>query len=85
MRAKSLHSCPPLPKPMDCGPQAPLSREFFKQEYWSGLPFPPPKDLPDSRIGPAFPVSPALAGRFFTTEPPGKLNKAVALGNHWHL
>ena len=44
--------------------QAPLSMEFFKQEYWSGLPFPPPGDLPDQRIELA---SPALAGRFFTT------------------
>ena len=40
-----------------------------KQEYWSGLPFPPPGDLPDSGIKPA---SPALAGEFFTTEPPGE-------------
>ena len=42
---------------------------FSKQEYWSGLPFLSPGDLPDPRI--KF-VSPALAGRFFTTEPPGK-------------
>ena len=49
--------------------QAPLSMGFSRQEYWSGLPFPPPGDLPDPRIDP---VSPALAGRFFTTEPPGK-------------
>ena len=41
--------------------------EFSRQEYWSGLPFPPPGDLPDPRIEP---TSPALAGRFFTTEPP---------------
>ena len=50
--------------------QAPLSMGFPKQEYWSELPFPSPVDLPDSRIEPA---SPALAGRFFTTEPPRKL------------
>ena len=49
--------------------QAPLSMEFSRQEYWSGLPFPPPVDLPDPGIEP---VSPALAGGFFTTEPPGK-------------
>ena len=48
--------------------QAPLSKGFSKQEYWSGMPFPPPGDLPDPGIKPAFPVSPALAGRFFTTE-----------------
>ena len=49
--------------------QAPLSMEFFSQEYWSGLPFPTPGDLPDPGIKPG---SPALAGGFFTTEPPGK-------------
>ena len=43
-----------------------------RQEHWSGLPFPPPGDLPDPGIKPSFPVSPALAGRFFTTAPPGK-------------
>ena len=42
------------------------------QEYWSGSPFPSPGDLPDFGIEPASPVSPALAGGFFTTEPPGK-------------
>ena len=47
--------------------QAPLSMEFSKQEYWSGLPFPSPGDLPDSGIER---LSPALAGGFFTTEPP---------------
>ena len=45
---------------------------FTRQEYWSGLPFPPSRDIPDPEIEPAPPVSPALAGRFFTTEPPGK-------------
>ena len=49
--------------------QAPLSMSFSRQEYCSGLPFPPPRDLPDPGIEPA---SPALAGGFFTTEPPGK-------------
>ena len=51
------------------GPQAPLSMRFSSQEYWSGLPFPPPGDLPNPGMVPVFP---ALAGRFFTTEPPGK-------------
>ena len=46
--------------------QAPLSMGFSRQEYWSGLPFPPPGDLVDPGIEPASPVSPALAGRFFT-------------------
>ena len=52
--------------------QAPLSMEFFRQEYWSGLPFPPQGDLPDPGIQPTSPGSPALAGGFFTTAPPGK-------------
>ena len=52
--------------------QAPLSVEFSRQEYWSGLPFPPLEDLPDPGIKPTSPVPPALAGGFFTTEPPGK-------------
>ena len=51
--------------------QAPLSIGFSRQKYWSRLPFPPPGDLPDPGIEPASLVSPALAGRFFTTEPPG--------------
>ena len=52
--------------------QTPLSLGFPRQEYWSGLPFPPPGDLPNSGIKPESSVSPALAGSFFTTEPPGK-------------
>ena len=47
--------------------QAPLSMECSRQEYWSGFPFPPPGDLPHPRIKPSSPVSPALAGEFFTT------------------
>ena len=47
--------------------QAPLSMVFSKQEYWSGLPFPPPGDLPHPGIEPATVMSPASAGRFFTT------------------
>ena len=52
--------------------QDPLFLEFFRQEYWSGLPFPPVEALPDPGIKPASLVSPALAGGFFTTLPPGK-------------
>src|SRR5574341_945454 len=51
--------------------QAPLPMGFPRQEYWNGLPFPSPGDLPDPRIEPTSLVSPALAGRFFTTEPLG--------------
>ena len=49
--------------------QAPLSMGFPRQEYWNGLPFPSPGDLPEPGIEP---MSSALAGRFFTTELPGK-------------
>ena len=49
--------------------QAPLSMGLSRQESWSRLPTPPPGYLPNSGIEPKFP---ALAGGFFTTEPPGK-------------
>ena len=51
---------------------APLSMGFPRQEYWSGLLFPPPADLPHPGIELLTLVSPALAGRFFTTVLPGK-------------
>ena len=47
---------------------------FSRQENWSGLSFPPPGDLPDRGIEPTSLVSPALAGEFFTTVPPGVVN-----------
>ena len=50
--------------------QASLSVEFFRQGYWSGLPFPTPGDLPDPGIEPKSLELPALAGGFFTTVPP---------------
>ena len=49
-----------------------LSLGFSRQGYWSGLSFPPPGDLPAPGIKLASLVSPALAGIFFITEPPGK-------------
>ena len=52
--------------------QGPPSMEFSRQKYWSGLPFPSPGDLPDLGIEPTSPASPALAGGFSTTVPPGK-------------
>ena len=55
--------------PMDLAHQGPLSMEFPRQEYRSGLPFSSPGDLPDPGVELA---SPALAGRFCTAEPPGK-------------
>ena len=50
--------------------QVPLSVEFSKQEYWSGLLFPIPGDLPNPGIKSMSLASPSLAGGFFTTEPP---------------
>ena len=52
--------------------QAPLPIEFSRQEYWSGLPFPPPGDLPNPGIEPTSPASPALQVYSLPTEPPGK-------------
>ena len=52
--------------------QAPLSMGFLRREYWRWLPFPPPGDLPDPGMELTSPASPALAGKFFTTEPSGK-------------
>ena len=49
-----------------------LSMGFSRQEYWSELPIPTQRYLPDSRIESESLTSPALAGRFYTTEPPGK-------------
>ena len=53
--------------PWTAAHQARLSMGFSRQEYWSGLPCPPPGDLPNPGIEPTSPVSPALAGGFFTT------------------
>ena len=61
-------SCPTLATPWTVAHQAPLSMGFPRQEHWAGLLFPSPGDLPDSRMEP---VSSALAGGFFATEPPG--------------
>ena len=63
-------SCLTLCNPMDCSPhQAPLSTEFSRQEYWGGLPFPSPGDLPDPGIRPR---SPALQADSLLSEPPEK-------------
>ena len=56
--------------------QAPLSMRFSRQECWSGLPSPPPGDLPDPGIEPA---SPALEADSLPTEPPGKPSSCESL------
>ena len=73
MRSKSLQSCPTFCNLVECrllclqSPWTPLSMGFSRQEYWSGLPCLPPGDLPNPGIEPMSLMSPALAGRFFTT------------------
>ena len=70
LHVKLFQSCPTLCDPMDCSPS--LSMGFPRQEYWSGLPFPPPGDLPDTGIELMSFVSYALAGKFFTKSSSGK-------------
>ena len=65
--------------PWTIGRQGPLSMGFSRQGYWIGLPFPSPGDLPHPRIKHIFPASSALAGGFFTTEPPGKLSPTMRI------
>ena len=55
-----------LCNPMDCS-LSPLSMRFSRQEYWSGLPFPFPGDIPDPEMKPSSLMTPALVGRFLTT------------------
>ena len=55
---------------MDCSPAGSSPWGFSRQEYWSGLLFPPPGDLPDPGIEPGSLMSLALAGGFFTTSAP---------------
>ena len=62
-------SCPTLFDLMDCSPPGSSVHGFSRQEYWSGLPFPSPGDLPDPGIEPR---SPALEADTLTSEPPGK-------------
>ena len=72
MCAQALSSVWLFVTPWTVTQQVSLSMEFFRQECWSGLSFPSPGGLPDSGTEPTAPVSPALAGRFLTSVPPGK-------------
>ena len=60
----------PFVSPGTIAHQAPVSMEFPRQEYWSGVPFPPPGDLPDPEIEPVSLASSELAGGFFTSHTP---------------
>ena len=79
MCAQSLSHVQLFAAPWTRAHPAPLSMEFSKQEYWSSLPFPTPRDLPNPEIEPASLEPPVLAGRFFTTAPPEKPFLAVNL------
>ena len=72
MKVKSLSSVGLFATPWTVAYQAPQSMEFSRQEYWSGLPFPSPRDLPDPGIEPG---SPTLRADALPSEPPGKLFK----------
>ena len=61
--------------------QAPLSMEFSRQEYWSGLPFPPPGDLPDPGIEPG---STALQADSLLSEPPSCKVGTIIVGIKWY-
>ena len=65
-------SCPLFMTPQTAVHQASPSMGLSWQEHWSGLPFPPPEALSNPEIERESPAAPALAGRVFTTEPPGK-------------
>ena len=66
MLSQSLIHAQQFATPWPVARQAPLSIKFSKKEYWSGLPFPSPGDLPDPEMEPPSPVSPTLAGRFLS-------------------
>ena len=66
---KWLQLCPTLCNSMDGSPPGSSVHRILRQEYWSGLPFPPPRDLSNPEIKPRYPVAPALQAGSFTTEP----------------
>ena len=66
MVSSDAQSCPALCDPMDCSPPGSSVPAFSRQEHWSGLPCPPPGELPDPGIKPESLKFPALAGGFLT-------------------
>ena len=72
MYAHSLSHAQLFVTPWLTAHQVSLSMEFSKQEYWSGLPFPTPGNLPNPGIKPTYSASPVLTGRFLTTAPAGQ-------------
>ena len=75
VKGKSLSRVQFFATPWTVADQSPPSMEFSRQEFWSGLPFPSPEDLPDPGIEPG---SPALqADAFLPSEPPGKIGTCL--------
>ena len=81
VRAQSLSCVLRFVTPQTVACHTPLSTGFSRQEYWSGLLFPPPGGLSNPGFEPVSSVFLELAGRFFTTEPPGK----PLLGIRWTI
>ena len=73
---KSLSHVRLFVTPWTVAHQAPPSMGFSKQDYWSGLPFPSPGDLPNPRI------KPALQAEALTSEPPGKPKQIIHINNY---
>ena len=82
MKVLVSQSCLTLCLPMDCTHQAPPSMGFSRQEYWSGLPFPSPGDLPDPGIKPR---SPALQMDTLPCEPPAKANIYISIAQNVYV
>ena len=79
-------SCPTLGNPMDCSPPGSSVHGILRQEYWNGLPFTSPGDLPDPGIKPTSPAASAtLAGEFFTAEPLGNLTNYMSYRNSLNI
>ena len=85
MNAKLLQLCMTVVTLWTIACQASLSMGFSRQEYWSGLPCPPPGDLHDPEIKPTSVMSPALVGEFFTTSATTHTHKDSAGQNEPHL
>ena len=81
--AKSLQSCPTLRNSLGPSPPGSSAHGFSRQECWSGVPFPPPGDLPDPGIEPKSLMPPALAGGFFTTSAPWEAGRVSRMEERW--
>ena len=83
MHVKLLQSCLTLCDPWAVACLAPLSMGFSRQGCWSGLPSPPPGDLPGPGIEPMSPTSPAFAGGFFTISTSWEAHTQTGISEKW--